>query len=69
MYFNHFCDFFAFTNFSALTMNPPTLHEQFFILRFEINLFVDSSGREDIVADAYVIGEDALKLGSLGGCT
>ena len=35
-------------------------------LRFEINLFVDSRSGEDIVADAYVIGEDALKLGSLG---
>ena len=36
-------------------------------LRFEINLFVDSRSGEDIVADAYVIGEDALELGRLGG--
>ena len=39
------------------------------MLGLKIDLFIDSCGREDVVTNTDVVGEDALQLGRLGGST
>jgi hypothetical protein len=36
------------------------------LLGLKIDLFIDGCGREDVVANTDVVGEDALQLGRLG---